>query len=228
MELDFWRQSWLQGETGFHQTEINPWLGYYFDIKGPAVARRAAMRVFVPLCGKTADMAWLARNGYRVVGVECSRIAVEDFFSEQGLHYRLQQSDRFDRYIGDRIEILLGDFFQLERGDLGEITDVFDRASLIALPQPMRADYARKLTSLMPGGTRTLLITLSYPQHEMQGPPFSVDAGEVIRLYGEHHHIDRLAAKDTLSQEPRFQQRGLSSLTETAYRLILEQPAPGP
>lgn len=223
MELDFWRQRWSRGETGFHQPHINPWLGYYYGIEGPPVEIRNKLRVFVPMCGKSTDMAWLVQNGYRVIGVECSRIAVEDFFSEHGLSYRIQQSDRFNRYIGDRIEILQGDFFQLERGDLGAITDVFDRASLIALPSPMRVDYVRKLTALLQGGARTLLIKLSYPQHEMDGPPFSVDETEVAGLYGENYRIDKLAAKDTLSQEPRFMQRGLTALTETAYRLTLEK-----
>ena len=228
VELDFWQQRWLRGETGFHQPHINPWLGYYYGIDGPPVHKRNALRVFVPLCGKTADMAWLVQNGFGIVGVECSHIAVQDFFREQNLQYRVEQSDRFDRYIGDRIEILHGDFFELQQDDLGEVSDVFDRASLIALPPEMRTDYVRKLTGLLPGGTRTLLITLSYPQQQMDGPPFSVDDAEVMRLYGEHYRIDKLAAKDTLAQEPRFMQRGLTALTETAYRLTLEKPVHDP
>ena len=228
MELDFWQQRWLRGETGFHQPHINPWLGYYYGVEGPPVEIRNRLRVFVPLCGKTADMAWLVHNGFSVVGVECSSIAVQDFFREQGMQYRVSKSDRFDHYIGDRIEILHGDFFELRQDDLGIISDVFDRASLIALPPQMRADYVRKLSTLLPAGTRTLLITLSYPQQQMDGPPFSVDDTEVARLYGDSYRIDKLAAKDTLAQEPRFMQRGLTSLTETAYRLTLEKPAQGP
>ena len=228
MELDFWHQRWLRGETAFHQPHINPWLGYYYGIEGPPVQNRSELRVFVPLCGKTADMAWLVQNGFGVVGVECSNIAVQDFFREQGLQYRLEQSDRFDHYIGDRIEILHGDFFELRPDDLGEVSDVFDRASLIALPPEMRADYVCKLSALLPVGTRTLLITLSYPQHEMDGPPFSVDDAEVMRLYSENFRIDKLAAKDALAQEPRFMQRGLTALTETAYKLTLEKPVRDP
>jgi thiopurine S-methyltransferase len=228
MELDFWQQRWLRGETGFHQPHINPWLGYYYGVEGPPVEIRNRLRVFVPLCGKTADMAWLVHNGFSVVGVECSSIAVQDFFREQGMQYRVRKSDRFEHYIGDRIEILHGDFFELRQDDLGIISDVFDRASLIALPPEMRADYVRKLSTLLPAGTRTLLITLSYPQQQMDGPPFSVDDTEVVRLYGDSYRIDKLAAKDTLAQEPRFMQRGLTSLTETAYRLTLEKPAQDP
>lgn len=227
MELDFWHQRWLRGETGFHQPHISPWLGYYYGIEGPPDDRRSELRVFVPLCGKTADMAWLVHNGFSVVGVECSSIAVDDFFREQGLQYRVDKSDRFERYIGDRIEILHGDFFELLQDDLGEVSDVFDRASLIALPQQMRADYVSKLSSLLPVGTRTLLITLSYPQQQMDGPPFSVDEAEVARLYGENYRIEKLAAKDALAQEPRFMRRGLTSLTESAYKLTLEKPIRG-
>jgi thiopurine S-methyltransferase len=92
----------------------------------------------------------------------------------------------------------------------------------------MRADYVCKLSALLPVGTRTLLITLSYPQHEMDGPPFSVDDAEVMRLYSENFRIDKLAAKDALAQEPRFMQRGLTALTETAYKLTLEKPVREP
>jgi len=223
VELDFWQQRWLHGETGFHQPHINPWLDYYYGAKGPPAHRRGELRIFVPLCGKTADMAWLVQNGFGVVGVECSSIAVNDFFREQGLRYRVRKSDRFDRYIGDRIEILHGDFFELQQHDLGEVSDVFDRASLIALPPAMRVEYVRKLDTLLTAGTRTLLVTLSYPQSQMDGPPFSVDEAEVTRLYGENYRIEKLGEKDTLSQEPRFSQRGLTALTETAYRLTLEK-----
>lgn len=43
-------------------------------------------RVFVPLCGKSLDMIWLAQQGHEVIGVELSPVAVEDFFRENGLN----------------------------------------------------------------------------------------------------------------------------------------------
>jgi thiopurine S-methyltransferase len=219
MELDFWQTRWQNDEIGFHQPHLNPYLGYYYGEHGPDAATRQKLRVFVPLCGKSKDILWLSQNGYAVTGVECSEIAVEAFFTENSLPLEKQQQGAHIRYTSGNIDILQGDFFSLTPEDLGSITDVFDRASLIALPPQMREDYAAKMDRLLQPGTRVLLVTLSYPQHEMDGPPFSVTEDEVRDLYVANFSIDKLAVKNTLELEPRFKQKGLTSLIETAYKL---------
>jgi thiopurine S-methyltransferase len=98
---------------------------------------------------------------------------------------------------------------------------VYDRASLIALPPEMRVSYVRHLASILPRATRILLITVEYPQTEMQGPPFSVSSGEVEALYREYAEVRLLAELDVLAQNPRFQQRGLSRLQENIFLLTL-------
>ncbi len=219
MEIDFWLERWNRGETGFHQQHINPYLGYYYGELGPPPEKRAALRVFVPLCGKSRDLWWLQQNGYATVGVECSELAVRQFFSENDLDYSKEGRDSHARYRSGNLEILLADFFSLQQEDIGEVTDVFDRASLVALPTEMRRQYVDKITGLLPDRARTLLVTLTYPGAQMEGPPFSVSEEEVEELYGDRYRIDKLAAKNILDDEPGFRQRGLTSLTETAYKL---------
>jgi thiopurine S-methyltransferase len=226
MQQDFWLERWQKGETGFHQEQLNPYLGYFYGEKGASLATRQTLKVFVPLCGKSVDMFWLAQNSYQVLGIECSDIAVKAFFEKNKIDYRIvDEGKAFDRYISDakpdqaRIEILQGDFFDLVPGDLEGVTDIYDRASMIALPEPMRLDYFKKMLELQAEGMRTLLITLTYPQDEMDGPPFSVTENELNELYGEDFKIDKLLGKDILVDEPRFQQRGLTCLYETAYKL---------
>ncbi|MGB5454773.1 MAG: thiopurine S-methyltransferase [Gammaproteobacteria bacterium] len=219
MNPDFWRERWSRGETRFHEQHVNPFLGYYYGEVGPPVDKRSALRVFVPLCGKSCDLSWLAENGYDVVGVECSQLAVESFFSEQRIEFNKESLGSHISYKAKKLEILLGDFFELQVEHIGSITDIYDRASLIALPQAMRREYVGKITQFQSPGTRTLLITLSYPQSEMAGPPFSVNDEEVSQLYGDKFTIEKLAAKNIIGDEPRFRDRGLSALTETAYKL---------
>ncbi|MES0327038.1 MAG: thiopurine S-methyltransferase [Gammaproteobacteria bacterium] len=225
MQQDFWLERWQKGETGFHQEQLNPYLAHFYGDKGAPLEKRQALRVFVPLCGKSVDMLWLAQNGYEVLGIECSEIAVKDFFETQNLQYKIVEDKIFTRYISDakegqsRIEILQGDFFDLASGDLDDISDIYDRASMIALPEAMRLDYFKKMLGLQNEGMRTLLITLTYPQEEMNGPPFSVTENELNDLYAEKFKIDKLLGKDILVDEPGFQQRGLSALYETAYKL---------
>ncbi len=219
MDLEFWLERWNRGGAGFHQQHINPYLGYFYGEKGPSTEQRSELRVFVPLCGKSRDLWWLQANGYDAIGVECSELAIEQFFAEQQLGYNKLNMGNYVSYRSDRLEILLGDFFSLNIEDIGSITDVFDRASLIALPVEMRRQYVRKITELQQPGTRTLLITLTYPENEMNGPPFSVSEEEVHELYMDNFTIEKLVVKNILDDEPRFKQRGLTALTETAYKL---------
>ena len=219
MDMAFWLERWSRGKTGFHQQHFNPYLGYYYGELGPPAEKRSELRVFVPLCGKSKDLWWLQQNGYDSVGVECSELAVQQFFAEQQLNYSKRQMNNHVSYKSDRLDILLGDFFTLQADDIGNITDIFDRASLIALPIELRGEYVNKITDLQKTGTRTLLVTLTYPQNEMDGPPFSVSEEEVNELYSDNFRIEKLAAKDILEDEPRFKRRGLTTLTETAYKL---------
>jgi thiopurine S-methyltransferase len=128
-------------------------------------------------------------------------------------------TERHVSYKTDRLEILLGDFFNLQADDIGNVTDIFDRASLIALPKEMRSEYVSKITELQKPGTRTLLITLTYPENEMDGPPFSVSEKEVNELYRDNFKVEKLAAKNILGDETGFRERGLTTLMETAFKL---------
>ena len=69
-------------------------------------------------------------------------------------------------------------------------------------------------------GCRGLLITLEYPQHEKQGPPFSVPEAEVRELYGRDWDIDVLERRDILAQQPAFIEEGVTALETVVYRLM--------
>ena len=219
MELDFWHQRWNNDETGFHQTEVNPYLSYFYDTKGPSLDKRSALKVFVPLCGKSADLHWLSTKGYSVLGVECSDVAVKAFFDEQNIKYSVTPSATHQHYSSSKIDILCGDFFTINNDEMKDVTDVYDRASLIALPESMRQQYVMKMTEMLLAGTRTLLVTLTYDQNEMDGPPFSVTEEEVNDLYSADYKIEKLLVKNTLEDELRFKERGLTSLKESVYKL---------
>lgn len=224
MEIDFWQQRWDNDEIGFHQLTINPYLQYFYGEKGPDAGSRDRLTVFVPLCGKSKDMLWLSQNNYKVLGVECSDLAVKAFFEENALNYKtavVQDSGFYQSTdLATPIEIVQGDFFSLQASDFDQVTDIFDRASLVALPQDLRKRYVEKMSELQSPGTRTLLVTLSYDESEMNGPPFSVSEQEVGDLYSDNFEISKLCFKDIIEDEPGFKSRGLSSLVETVYKLV--------
>jgi thiopurine S-methyltransferase len=217
MKKDFWLERWHRGEIGFHQDEINPYLIEYW--KQLNLASNSA--VFVPLCGKSRDMLWLREQGYPVLGVELSAIAVQAFFKESGYEPQHARTGKFDRCEANGIRILCGDFLDLRKDDLANVGAVYDRASLIALPPDMREKYARHLKDILPPGTQILLVTVDYPQAEMQGPPFSVSSSEVELLYKKYAEVRLVAQLDVLAKNPRFRERGLSRLIENIFLLTL-------
>ena len=219
MEAEFWHERWRQNEIGFHQDTVNPWLEHLIEGRRKDNDPACPPRVFVPLCGKSRDMLWLADNGFDVVGVEVSQIAVEDFFRESALQPAVEQVAGHTHYVTDNIRLICGDYFALESEETGLITDVFDRASLIALPTEMRRRYTMKMAALLTPGSTMLLVTLDYPQHEMDGPPFAVGQAEIEQLYGAAFDTEVLDSRDLLDEEQRFRERGLTRLTETAYKL---------
>jgi thiopurine S-methyltransferase len=212
MEPEFWHQRWTSNQIGFHEGQVNAYLARHYAHLGLAPGET----VLVPLCGKSVDVRWLADQGTHVLGVELSPIAVESFFAEQGLTPRTSKEGAFAVWESGPIRVLCGDYFALTPAQLAGVHAVYDRAALIALPPERRADYVAHLDRLLPGARRTLLVTLEYPQEQMQGPPFSVTEREVYTLFASAR-IERLGAQDVLADNPRFREKGLTRLLECAY-----------
>lgn len=173
--------------------------------------------VFVPLCGKSLDMLWIAGQDRRVVGVEVSGVAVEAFFRENDLSYTAEEYRSFVRYKSDRVEVLLGDFFALKQMDIEGARAVYDRAAIIALPPAMRKRYAARLSVLLPPGSRILLVTIEYSGGTMSGPPFSVADKEVRALYGEEFDVSLLEETDIMEKDERFKARGVEAAVQRVY-----------
>ncbi|MBT3197273.1 MAG: thiopurine S-methyltransferase [Gammaproteobacteria bacterium] len=215
MEPDHWHQRWQEGRIGFHQAQPNRWLQQFY----PDLLLKQGEPLLLPLCGKTVDLTWLAEQGHPVVGVELSAIAIADFFHEQQLSAKRSQQPPFIRWESNLITLLEGDFFHLTRDDLPPTPVVFDRAALVALPAEMRQRYVTHLTTLLPAGSRILLVTTDYPQEQKIPPPFALSDEEVHTLYGDHFDIQRLHTETlTMGQDP-LSKRGVTSLVERIYKI---------
>ena len=214
MEADFWHNRWENNLTGFHLDEVNP----HLKANWPAMNMKAGTRVFVPLCGKSLDLIWLAEQGHQVVGVELSTLAVEAFFAENNLRVKHHQVGTLEYWESENISLFCGDFFELTADILGQIDAVYDRASLIALPPAMRQNYAAKLTEICQAAPK-LLVTLEYEQSKMDGPPFSVTKDEIQGLYQDSYQVTQLSAQDVLGDNEKFRAKGLDFMNECIYKL---------
>ncbi len=214
MEADFWHNRWENNLTGFHLDEVNP----HLKENWPVLNLKPGARVFVPLCGKSLDLIWLADQGFEVVGIELSSLAVKAFFAENNLTADLTHVAGLEYWQSEKISLFCGDYFALTTEILGPVDAVYDRASLIALPPAMRQDYAAKLTELAQSAPK-LLVTLEYDQSKMSGPPFSVSEDEVRALYQANYQVNQLSAQDVLGDNEKFREKGLNFMSECIYKL---------
>ncbi|WP_367988936.1 thiopurine S-methyltransferase [Vibrio sp. NTOU-M3] len=207
---EFWHNKWAANQIGFHLDDVNPLLINYWHHTKPQ--REDA--VFVPLCGKSEDLVWLATKHNEVQGVELSQIAVRAFFAE---HFYtptvIPVANQHELYQFDELSIYTGDYFT---APVQPVDIIYDRAALIALPLEMRLEYVERLKRLLKPGGRILLITLDYPQKEMVGPPFSVTKTEVENLFSGYK-ITQLYRDDADETHPKIAKKGLSRFAEEVF-----------
>lgn len=188
MDADFWHQRWNENNIAFHEGHPNALLKAHVD----RLALKPQSRLFVPLCGKANDLAWLAGCGHLVVGIELSEKAVTDAFSGIGATPTVTEIGSFRLFEAGGIALFVGDLFELSSDVLGPVDAIYDRAALVALPAQMRRTYAAHLP-ILTGTAPQLLITYEYDQSQTDGPPFSVTGEEIGDLYGARYHHRSLA-----------------------------------
>ncbi|MFN3603903.1 MAG: hypothetical protein ACK4UJ_04240 [Leptonema sp. (in: bacteria)] len=199
MEKEFWIKRWENKEIGFHQLEINPFLKKYGNS-----FFKDSKTVFVPLSGKTKDMLWFLKRKHYVLGIEISKIACTEFFSENQIEYTEEKHKDFVFYISKNNSIFLiqGDFFSLTKEVFHsfslEIDAIYDRASLIALPKDLRILYVQQMRNLFPKIPIYFLINMEYTlkpeiqtlyKEQEYGPPFSVSEKEIFELFWQYPNI---------------------------------------
>ena len=210
-----WIQRWKEGKIGWHRQQPNSKLIEFID----CLQLEEGDEVFVPLCGKSADMIYLLDRGYRVIGVELSTLAAEQFFDENKLEYSIRHSGKFSIYSADSIQIYCGDYFELDSEHLKSVVGVYDRASLVALPVELRVKYAAHLYSIISNDCRVLLLTLNYPQLQISGPPFAVNQEEVLSLYEKGFDCQQLQCFNDIENEPKFQRANVDFIEKATYCL---------
>lgn len=185
MDKKFWQSKWDKNEIRFNQSKPHPLLVKHFD----KLSLDKGNRVFLPLCGKTIDIAWLISNGFYVVGVELVEIAIQQLFNELEIEPKIEQVGELKLYRAENLDIFVGDFFKVRGKMLKPINAVYDRAALVALPEKKRIKYTKHLVSITKKAPQ-ILITFDYNQEEISGPPFSINSDEIKMHYGDKYKTD--------------------------------------
>lgn len=218
MDQGFWLERWRAGEISFHKAAVNPRIVRHW----PAVGVAAPTAVFVPLCGKTLDMRWLAEQGHEVAGVELSTLAVEAYFAEAGERPARTGDGELVRWQHGGTTLWCGDFFALDAARVSNVGAVYDRGALVALPAELRVRYVAHLLDIVPAATRILLLTVQYDQTTANGPPYAVHEEEIERLYGARCRVTRLELLATEDVSPRLRANG-ATLTEAVHLIVKER-----
>ena len=175
--------------------------------------------MFVPLCGMSLDMIWLAEQGHEVIGVELSPIAVRAFFRENHLEPVRTRVGGFDRWQNGKLSILCGDYFSLTRKDLGQIDAVYDHASLTALAEGIRGHYVAQLRMLVPDACEIFLLTIEdADEWETADKPWRA-ADEIGALYSIDFDFALIHVESDSEILPEGSEQASPRATRKIYRL---------
>merc|ERR550534_534683 len=95
MTAEDWNTSWKNNrEAGWHMDGVNPSLLNHLD----KLIKKENSTVFIPMCGKSVDMKFLADKGHTIVGVEYSTLGVEGFFKEHSIPFKKEEHESFVIY----------------------------------------------------------------------------------------------------------------------------------
>jgi len=209
-----WLSRWEEGRTAWHRDEVHPVLEAHVG---------SWQRVLVPLCGASLDLAWLSERDMDVVGVELAEIACRQLFAQWGREPDIDTlsaaGQSYTCYRASRLTVLQGDMLALGTEHAGSADAVWDRGSLVALDPSLRPAYQAALSRVAPGA-ELLLVTFSYDDDVMSGPPFSVSDAYIRQSYDE---IEPLGEEDMTGvlQERSIAPKGAGDrpmILQRAYR----------
>lgn len=166
----FWQSLYEKGRTGW-------------DLGGPTPVFKRVVedqwldpgRMIVIGAGRGYDARLFSRHGFQVTAVDFAPAAI------RALH------DNNDHQAP--LAIVSADIFDLPRILLGRFDYVLEYTFYCAIHPRLREDYASVVESLLNPGGR--FVGLAFPLDETQnepcgGPPFPVDADELVENLGKH------------------------------------------
>ena len=162
LSIAWWDDMWTQEQTGWRYGEAQPPfaknLKYLADAVGvDAVA--PGKRAFVPLCGESSIVPYLAEQGMDVVCVEASPLAVAKLRAKVAeLSEEAQQ----------RVTIVADDFFAYDGAPFDLI---YDRASFVAIDPELREKYLAVMTRVSKAGTVYFFEGIMRPEASVHCSP---------------------------------------------------------
>ena len=212
---EVWEKMWNDDTLPFWQKEdVHQVL---VEHHSEFTAGRKNLRIFLPLCGKSVDMLWLADEGHTVVGVEMIEKAVKEFFTENKLEYIVKveksspQKPALRVYASKEkdITIFVCDIFQFINSRPERLFDcIWDRGSLVAiyLTKDERIPrYVQGMLSLLAQDGRYFTETSRHNLGELKNSKViiipNVTEEDMIELFRDRCNF-RLVGMKTYDKDP--------------------------
>mmetsp|Transcript_50529 Transcript_50529/g.96515 ORF Transcript_50529/g.96515 Transcript_50529/m.96515 type:complete len:168 (-) Transcript_50529:411-914(-) len=130
------------------------------------------------------------------------------------------ENSGFQLYEGNKAQMYVGDFFEFDGSTTGQdqaFDRVWDRGSLVAIEPVLRERYVSVIDKLLVPGGKILLECFDRAKgpdaFRKQGPPFSVNASEILRLFDSSAYNVRKLSSKNMHSEAAFTQIGNDGLT---------------
>ncbi|EDV20859.1 uncharacterized protein TRIADDRAFT_60802 [Trichoplax adhaerens] len=161
-----WEKMWNDGQLGSMTSKFHPMMVKFHEM---IIQSDRHNRVFVPLCGNSLDLLWLARKGCSVVGSECVAFACQNFFTENQIPYEIRALDGIDGNVycskDEKLDIRIFqcDHYQLSPRIVGYPLDsVWDRGAFNSVPMKRRAEYVQHMSTLLTSSATVLVAVSEY------------------------------------------------------------------
>jgi methyl halide transferase len=165
----FWQRCYIKGDAFWDHGEPSPGLVDFLKKN-----RRAPGKTLVPGCGFGHDCLELARQGFKVTGLDISGRAVAE-------------AGKLARAEGIRVTYRRGDFLNLSPRYGGRFDWLFEHTCFCAIDPALRDRYVLSAArALTPGG---YFLGVFYNIQPKSGPPFGTTREELLERFRPHFHL---------------------------------------
>ena len=249
--LERWFKRWYDDSgdmstLGWHLNKPHPVLQKHYNAWMNTKNDEDQRLVLFPLCGASVDLAYLARRGHQVIGVDGVPKALDALLADYGeevpsggglkpgeMRLRVAQPDwkqmKAAEFISTKerkytpapfLMAVQGDFLDFNAAAAAKYGfPEFDCAfdrGGIVAVEP--SDRPQYAANLASLVKRGGRLLLVTVEHDPTfGPPHNVDEKEVRKLFGKDFEVEMLSREDKMEAEPHWKKRGATRFDEVAY-----------
>ena len=191
-----WEDAWEKGRTGWHRSDVDINLQHHCK---DLTAGQTGVSVLVTWCGKSVDLPWLCSQGYSVVGIELSELAVKQLFEENDIPYSVAREGEFVIYQAKdrKLKVVSGDYYKATPELLGTFEAVWDINAFGAARPADREKYIAVLTSVLKPNGRILICNWEYGDRERDMAPYSLPSSLIRELFQDKFEVQCLGTCET-------------------------------